>query len=103
MLAQQLVDFPDDVPGSVHDALGVAVALPVALPVHDPEDLVPLLGVAANLQRFAPSGDTIPAHRGVPDAQGTFDYVSCQARGETGRSVVSRGVRFLGDRCGRLD
>src|SRR4029453_18506128 len=27
------------------------------------------------LQKFAPSGDTIPAHRGVPDAQGTFDYV----------------------------
>jgi hypothetical protein len=35
MLAQRLVDLPDDVSGGVHDALGVAVALPV----DDPADL----------------------------------------------------------------
>jgi hypothetical protein len=41
VVAQRLVDIPDDIPGGVHDALGVAVALPV----DDPGDLAPLLAV----------------------------------------------------------
>ena len=59
VLAQRLVDVPDDVPGGVHDALGIAVVLPV----DDPGDLPPLLGVPV----VGEAGERLTVRLDLPD------------------------------------
>jgi hypothetical protein len=59
VLTQRLVDVPDDVPGSVHDALGIAVGLSV----DDPRDLAPLLAVLVVVE----AGERLTVRLDLPD------------------------------------
>jgi hypothetical protein len=59
VVAQRLVDLPDDIPGGVHDALGVAVALPV----DNPGDLAPLLAVPVVVE----ASERFPVGLDLPD------------------------------------